>query len=51
MFTPIIVGALGTVTVGLFKELEDIEIRGPVENLQPTTLLRSARIQKRVLET
>ena len=28
---PILIGALGTVTKGLVKELEDLEIRGRVE--------------------
>ena len=32
------------------KRLEDLEIRGHVETIQ-TTLLRSARILRRVLET
>ena len=44
-------GALGTVTKGLIKELEDLEIRGQVETIQNTALLRTARILKRVLET
>ena len=50
MFILIIVGALGTVTKGLIKGLEDLEIRGPVETIQTTALLRSARILRRVLE-
>ena len=48
---PIVVGALGTVTKGLSKGLEDLEIRGRVETIRSTTLLRSARILRRVLET
>ena len=48
---PIVIGALGTVTEGLVQGLEDLEIRGRVENIQTTTLLRSARIPRRVLET
>ena len=51
MFTPIIIGALGTVTEGLLKGLKDLEVRGQVEIIQITTLLRSARILRRVLET
>ena len=48
---PIIIGALGTDTKGLVKELEDLEIRGRVETMQTISLLRSARILRRVLET
>ena len=47
----IVVGALGTVTKGLVKGLEDLEIRGLVETIQTTTLLRLARILRRALET
>ena len=43
---PIITGALGTV-----KGLEDLEIRGQVETIQTTALLRSARIQRGIPET
>ena len=42
MFITIIIGALGTVTKGLIKGLEDLEIMGWVETIQPTTLMRSA---------
>ena len=48
-FIPI--GGLRTVTKGLIKGLEDLEIRGRVETIQTTALLRSARILRRVLET
>ena len=48
---PIVIGVFGTVTKGLIKELEDLEIRGRVETIQTTTLLRTARILRRVLET
>ena len=41
---PIVSGALGTL-------IEDLEIRGQVETIQTTALLRSARILKRVLGT
>ena len=44
-------GAFRTVTKGLVQELEDMEIRGWVEIIQTTALLRSARILRRVLET
>ena len=48
---PIVIGAFGTVTEGLLKGLEDLEIRGRVDIIQTTTLLRTARIVRRVLET
>ena len=47
---PIVIGALGTVTKGLLKGLEDLEVGGRVETIQTTALLRTARIQRRVLE-
>ena len=50
-FIPVITGALGTVTKGLLKGLEDLEITGQVETIQTTTLLRSTRILRRVLKT
>ena len=49
-FIPIVTGALDTVTEGLSKGLEDLQIRGQVETLQTTTLLRLARILRKVLE-
>ena len=48
---PIVIGALGTVTKGLLKGLEDLEVGGRVETIQTCTLLRMARILRRVLET
>ena len=48
---PIVIGALGTVTKGLLKGLEDLEVSGRVETIQTTALLRTARILRRVLET
>ena len=48
---PIVIGALGTVTKGLIKRQEDFEIRGCLETIQTTALLRSARILRRILET
>ena len=47
----IVIGALGTVTKGLIKGLEDLETKGRVESIQTTSLLISVRILKRVLET
>ena len=46
----IMIGAFCTVTKGLLKGLEDLEVRGRVETIQTTALLRTARILKRVLE-
>ena len=48
---PIVIGALGTITKGLLKGLEDLEMGGRVETIQTTALLRTARILRRVLET
>ena len=48
---PIVIGALGTITKGLLKDLEDLEIGGRVETIQTTAALRTARILRRVLET
>ena len=47
---PIVIGAFGTVTKGLLKELEDLEVGGRVETIQTIALLRTARVLKRVLE-
>ena len=44
------IGALYTVTKGLVKGLEELEIRTRVETIQTTALLRSARILRKVLE-
>ena len=48
---PIVIGAFGTITKGLLKGLEDLEVGGRVETIQTPALLRTARILKRVLET
>ena len=48
---PIVIGALGTITKGLLKGLEELKVGGRVETIQTTTLLRTARILTRVLET
>ena len=48
---PIVIGALGTITKGLLKALEDLEIGWRVETIQTTALPRTARILRRVLET
>ena len=48
---PIVIGAFGTVTKGLLKGLEDLEVDDRVETIQTTSLLKTARILRRVLET
>ena len=48
---PIVIGAFGTVTKGLLKGLDDLEVRERMETIQTTVLFRSARIMGRVLET
>ena len=47
----IVVGALGTTPRGLVKGMEELKIRGQVETIQTTALLRSTRILKRLPET
>ena len=47
----IVMGVFGTVTKGLLKGLEDVEVGGRVETIQTSTLLRTARILRRILET
>ena len=46
-----VIGAFGTITKGLLKGLEDLEVVGRVETIQMRALLRTARILRRVLET
>ena len=48
---PIVIGWFGTVTKGLLKGLEDLDVGGRVETIQTTALLRTTRILRRVLET
>ena len=47
---PIVIGALNTITKGLLKGLEDLEVSGLVETIQTTALLKTARILRLVLE-
>ena len=47
---PIVISAFGTVTKGLLKGLGDLEVGGRVETIPTTALLRTARIQRRVLD-
>ena len=48
---PVVNGVLGTVTQGLVQRLKDLEIKGQVETLQTTALLRSSKILRRVWVT
>ncbi len=48
---PIVIGAFGTITKGLLKGLEDLEVGGRGETIQTTALLKTASILRRVLET
>ena len=48
---PIVIGPFGTVTKGLLKGLEDLEVGGRVETIQTTAFLKTARILRRDLET
>ena len=48
---PNVICALSTVNKGLVQALKDLEIKGLVETIQNTALLRFVRILRRVLET
>ena len=48
---PIVIGAFGTVTKGLFKGHEDLDVEGGVETIQTTTLVKTAKIMRKDLET
>ena len=48
---PIVIDAFVTVTKGLVKGLEDLEVGEREETIQTTSLLKTARIVRRVLET
>ena len=45
--TPIVIGAIVTVTEGFVPRLENLEIRGRMETIQTTALLRNAKILRR----
>ena len=47
---PIVIGAFGTINKGLLKGLEDLGVGERVETIQTTTLLKTVRIPRRVLE-
>ena len=48
---PIVIGAFGTVTKGLLKGLEHLEVGRRVETIQTTALLKTVRILRKVLVT
>ena len=48
---PIVIVAFGTITKGLLKGLEELEVGKRVETIQMTALVRTARILRKVLET
>ena len=48
---PIVIGAFGTVTKRSLKGMKDLEVGERVETIQTTSLLKTARILRRVLET
>ena len=48
---PILIGVFCSVTKGLLKGLDDLEVGRRVETIQTTALLRTDRILRRVLET
>ena len=47
---PIVIGALETIPKGLVRGMEELEIGGRAENIETIALLKSARIQRRILE-
>ena len=49
--TPIVVNALVIVPNDLKKGLQEWQIRGRIDIIQATALLRSARILRKILET
>ena len=48
---PFVIGAFGTDPKELRKGLEDLEVEGREETILSTTLLRTTRIPRRLLET
>ena len=48
---PIVIGDVGTVTKGLLKGLEELDVGWRVETIQSTAFLWTARILRRILET
>ena len=50
MMIQILVGAFGTVHKGLEKRIEELKIKGRIDVIQNTALLRSVRTLGRILE-
>ena len=48
---PIVISTFGSITKGLLKGLEDLEVGERVETIQMSALLRTPRILRWVLET
>ena len=48
---PIVFRTLGAVFIAMEKRLEELEVKGRIEMILTTVLLRLARILRRVLET
>ena len=48
---PIVIGGFGTITKGLLKGLEDLEVCRRMKTIQTTALFRTTRILRRVLDT
>ena len=48
---PIVIGAFGTITKGLWKGLKELEVVGRLVTIQMTALLRTARIRRIFMET
>ena len=51
MIVPIVIGAFGTISKGLLKGLEGLEVGGRVETIKMIAWLRTTRILRRVQET
>ena len=47
----VVIDAFGTVTKGLLKGLEDLDVVGRVATIETTALKRTVRILRKVLET
>ena len=43
---PIVIGTLGTITKGLLKGLEDLEVGRRVDTIQTTALVRMTRLEE-----
>ena len=48
---PIVICTLRTLPAGMEKRLEELKIKGRIETIETTALLKSIRIVRRVMET